>query len=122
VRLSPRVAAALVGGGILLIAGCGSVAPPGTGASDAGAPPGAGASSGPAPSSSRPIAPPMLMTIAATPPDVPLSHPACTGYADLPLPVAADISGLVSACTNPSAYAPDVMVISNLSDDVLDIR
>ena len=64
----------------------------------------------------------MLMTIAATPPDIPQSQPACTGYADLPLPVAADIYGLVSACTNPPAYAPDVMVISNLSDDVLDIR
>lgn len=64
----------------------------------------------------------MLMAIAATPSDIPLSHPACTGYADLPLPVAAGLSGLVSACTNPSAYAPDVMVISNLSDDVLDIR
>jgi hypothetical protein len=64
----------------------------------------------------------MLMTIAATPPDIPQSHPACTGYADLPLPVAADISGLVSACTNPPGYAPDVMVISNLSDLVLDIR
>ena len=64
----------------------------------------------------------MIMTIAATPPDIPLNHPACTGYAHLPLPVAANISGLVSACINPPAYAPDVMVISNLSDFVLDIR
>jgi hypothetical protein len=64
----------------------------------------------------------MLMTIAATPPDIPLSQPACTGYADLPLQVATDISQLVSACVNQPAYAPDVMEIFNLSDDVLDIR
>lgn len=64
----------------------------------------------------------MVMTIRARPPDVPLSRPACAGYANVPLHVAADISGLVSACINPAAYAPDVMVIYNLSDDVLSIR
>ncbi len=116
-RSSPRAAAALIVSGILLIVGCGSNAAPGTGVA-----PGAGASSGAGPGSSGPIAPPMIMTIAATPPDIPLNHPACTGYADLPLPVAANISGLVSACTSPPAYGPDVMVISNLSDFVLDIR
>ena len=116
-RSSPGAAAALIVSGILFIAGCGSNAAPGTGAS-----PGADASAGHAPGSSGPIAPPMIMTITATPPDIPLNHPACTGYADLPLPVAANLSGLVSACTNPPAYAPDVMVISNLSDFVLDIR
>ena len=63
----------------------------------------------------------MLMTIAATPPDIPLARPACRGYADVPLQVAADIAQFVSACVNPPAYAPDVMEIFNLSDDVLDI-
>jgi hypothetical protein len=64
----------------------------------------------------------MVIRIGATPPDVPLRAPSCTGYADVPLHVAAGISGLVSACVNPAAYAPDVMVIYNLSDDVLGIR
>jgi hypothetical protein len=61
------------------------------------------------------------MTIAAMPQDVPLGHPACTGYADLSLPVALNISGLVSACVSPAGYAPDEMVLYNLSDDVLDV-
>jgi hypothetical protein len=64
----------------------------------------------------------MVIRIGARPPDVPLRAPSCTGYADVPLPVGAGISGLVSACINPAAYAPDVMVIYNLSDDVLGIR
>ena len=61
------------------------------------------------------------MTIAAIPQDVPLSHPACTGYAALPLQVAPRISSLVSACVSPAGYAPDEVVIYNLSDDVLDV-
>lgn len=64
----------------------------------------------------------MLMTIAATPLDIPHRPPACTGYADLPLRVPSGMSGLVSACMNRPAYAPDVILISNLSDDVLEIR
>lgn len=64
----------------------------------------------------------MVMVIAPTPSDIPLSSPTCTGYASQPLMVAADISGLVSACVSPAAYAPTEMVIYNLSDDVLDVR
>jgi hypothetical protein len=64
----------------------------------------------------------MVMTIAARPPDVPLRRPACKGFADVPLQAPAAVSGLVSVCVNPAAYAPDVMVIYNLSDDVLGIR
>jgi hypothetical protein len=64
----------------------------------------------------------MVMTISARPADVPLGRPACTGYADVRLKVPASIAGLVSACVNRAIYAPYVIVIYNLSDDVLSIR
>jgi hypothetical protein len=68
--------------------------------------------------------------ITAIPPDVPATAPSCTSSqtlaltnnnATMPNPVPAALRSLESTCANPSGRRPEVMVIYNLTDDVLDV-
>lgn len=131
---SRRAVAALIASAVLLTAGCSgassgsaTTAPTPASSGHASAPRSStgpraslSASATPTPASLAAL-PPMVMTISAEPPDVPARRPACTGIAGLPLQVPPDLSGLISVCVNPAAYAPDVIMISNMSDDVLSI-
>jgi hypothetical protein len=100
----------------LLAAACGS-----SGESGASGGSGGGSGSPGSGTSTTPLAPPLVMAIAATPPDIPSSPPACGGYAGLPQLVPSSLASLVSVCVSPAGYTPDEMVIYNLSDDVLDV-
>ncbi len=100
----------------LLIAACGSNA----------AQPGAqsGGQSG------RSVFVPLVESIDGTPPDVPSSEPACNSPANLALTnqnqtwsakVPPALRATVSMCANDAGTNPEVMVLYNLTNDVLDI-
>lgn len=74
------------------------------------------------------VRPPLLERIVAEPPDVPLAPPTCDSAENLALtnnnwttatPVPPALQGLESTCANYSGTSPEVMVIYNLTNDVL---
>ena len=88
---------------------------------------GSGGSGGPA---SQLVLPPLLEQITAIPPDVPLAAPACNSSENLsltnnnqtvPTAVPSALQSLESTCSNYAGDDPEVMVIYNLTDDVLDV-
>jgi len=91
---------------------------------------GSAGSGEPAESTSHQVLPPLLEQITAIPPDVPLSAPACNSSENLSLtnnnPTVATLvppalHSLESTCSNYAGDDPEVMVIYNLTDDVLDV-
>src|ERR1700761_4993783 len=91
---------------------------------------GSAGSGEPTESTSHQVLPPLLEQITAIPPDVPLSAPACNSTENLSLtnnnptvatPVPTALQSLESTCSNYAGDDPEVMVIYNLTDDVLDV-
>lgn len=106
---------------LVLAAACGSGSTGSSGGSGgSGSTGGSGGSGGAPPAAS--VVPPLILAIAATPPDIPSTAPACGGYADVPLIVPASLESLVSACVSPVGDVTGEMVIYNLSDYVIDIE
>lgn len=115
---------ALILAAALVAVGCGSS---GAGGSDGSGGSGSGGAGGPA---SQMVLPPLLERITAIPPDVPLAVPACNSSENLSLtnnnptvlaPVPSTLQSLESTCSNYAGDNPEVMVIYNLTDDVLDV-
>lgn len=115
---------ALILAAALVAVGCGSS---GAGGSDGSGGSGSGGAGGPA---SQMVLPPLLERITAIPPDVPLAVPACNSSENLSLtnnnptvlaPVPPTLQSLESTCSNYAGDNPEVMVIYNLTDDVLDV-
>jgi hypothetical protein len=76
------------------------------------------------------LSPPLLEAIGAVPSDVPLSPPLCSSSENLELannnptivtPVPSALQSVESTCANYAGDDPEVMVIYNLTDDVLAI-
>jgi hypothetical protein len=80
--------------------------------------------------SGRPVFVPLVESVGGTPPDVPSSKPACSSPANLALTgpyqtwsaqVPPALRATVSMCANYAGDNPEVMVLYNLTNDVLDI-
>jgi hypothetical protein len=75
------------------------------------------------------VRPPLVERIVAVPPDVPQAPPACDSKENLALannwttaaPVPSALQGLESTCANYPGNYPEVMVVYNLTNDVLAI-
>ena len=109
----------------LLVAGCGS-----NPAQSAGQSGGSGLSSESAGQSGRSVFVPLVESIGGTPPDVPSSAPPCDGAANValakgyqtwPVKLSAALQSIVSVCADHAGTSPEVMVVYNLTSDVLDI-
>jgi hypothetical protein len=96
----------------LLVAACGSNAAPSGG------------------QSGQSVFVPLVESIGGTPPDVPSSAPACNSPANLaltnqnqtwPAAVPPALQATVSMCANDAGTSPEIMVLYNLTNDVLDI-
>jgi hypothetical protein len=102
----------------LLIAACGGNAAGSGGAAQSGG------------QSGQSVFVPLVEAIGGTPPDVPSSAPACNSSANLaltnqnrtwPTKVSPALETTVSVCANYAGTNPEVMVVYNLTDDVLDV-
>lgn len=91
---------------------------------------GTSGSTGPGEQTSDSVLPPLLEQITAIPPDVPLAKPACNSSGNLSLTngnptawalVPPALQSLESTCSNYAGDDPEVMVVYNLTDDVLDV-
>ncbi len=121
-RVARPSRSALILAAALVAVGCGS--------SGAGSSAGSGGSGESGGSASQIVLPPLLERITAIPPDVPVAAPACNSSENLSLtnnnptvlaPVPPTLQSLESTCSNYAGDNPEVMVIYNLTDDVLDV-